>query len=324
MEFECIEQYLAKYASEKPQQTAIIVKDVYTSYAELWQLVCGVSRYLNEKCGVKKGDCVVVKAMQNLQYAVAYFAVHLSGAVFVPLEKSITPDKTLEITDETNAAVYISKDNAEGFQGTYINLKDIIELGKQYDSSGYAYEFPRAEDSADIMYTTGTTGKAKGVEVTHSVLIATAQNYITGFRMPVGGGNVIAVPGPMNHVNPLRKLYTSIMTGNTIVILNGLISMSALFHALDTQGVNSLCLPPSFLRNIWKISGDKLAEYADQIDFVECSTAPVTESDKETLRRQLPHSRLYNNYGLSECGAMVMYDFNEYPNKPAGCVGRPM
>ena len=53
------------------------------------------------------------------------------------------------------------------------------------------------------------------------------------------------------------------------------------------------------------------------------STAPVTESDKSTLRRQLPKSRLYNNYGLSECGAMVMYDFCAYPNKGAGCVGKP-
>ena len=324
MEFGCIEQYLKKYAEETPEHAAVIVRDVYTSYAGLWQLVRGMSRYLDEECGIKKGDCVVVKAMQDLNYAVCYFAVHLSGAIFVPLEKSIAADRAMEIIGETDAAVYISRDKLDGFQGRSINIRDVAELGKNYYSDAYRYEFPNAGDSADIMYTTGTTGKAKGVEVTHSALIATAQNYISGFRMPVGGGNVIAVPGPMNHVNPLRKLYTSIMSGNAIVILNGLISMNALFHALDTQGVNSLCLPPSFLRNIWQISGDKLAEYADQIDFVECSTAPVTESDKEVLRRQLPKSRLYNNYGLSECGAMVMYDFNEYPDKPAGCVGKPM
>ncbi len=324
MEFECIEQYLAKYAQEAPDRAAVIVKDVRTSYDELWRLVRGVSRFLKEECGVKKGDCVVVKAMQNLNYAVSYFAVHLSGAIFVPLEKSITADKTMEIIDETEASVFIAKDAPEDFRGRHIPIKDIVTIGGQYDPDEYTYEFPCARDSADIMYTTGTTGKAKGVEVTHSVLLATAENYITGFQMPIGGGNVIAVPGPMNHVNPLRKLYTSIMSGNTIVILNGLISMNALFHALDTQGVNSLCLPPSFLRNIWQISGDKLAEYADQIDFVECSTAPVTESDKDILRRQLPKSRLYNNYGLSECGAMVMYDFNRYPDKAAGCVGKPM
>ena len=75
---------------------------------------------------------------------------------------------------------------------------------------------------------------------------------------------------------------------------------------------------------LWKLSGEKLAGYADQIEFVECSTAPVTEADKEHLRRQLPKSRLYNNYGLSECGAMVMYDFNEYKEKGQGCVGKPM
>ena len=321
-EFECIEQYLEAYAVQKPDHTAIIVKDDHTSYSELWRSVRGFAKYLTENCGVKHNDKVVVKVMQTLNLAVTYFAVHLCGAVFVPLEKSIPNDKALEIITETEAAVFISKDAFEDPNCKYINIKDVLRIADENFDAGYKFTFPKIEDSADIMYTTGTTGKAKGVEVTHHVLLATAENYIEGFELK--DGNVIAVPGPMNHVNALRKLYMTVMSGNTIIILNGLLSLRAFFHALDDQGVTSLCLPPAALRTIWQTTGDKLAEYADQIDFVETSTAPVTESDKQTLRKQLPKSRLYNNYGLSECGAMVMYDFCKYPDKGNGCVGKPM
>lgn len=319
--FQCIEQYLERNAGTRPENAAVIVRDVRVSYKELWRLTRGFARYLTEECAVSPGERVVVRSAQTLEYAVAYFGVHLCGAIFVPLERGIPPEKAKDIIEETEAKVYLSRDRPTDIPCKAVDLRETVRLGNEFFREDWPFRFPSAEDSADIMYTTGTTGKAKGVEVTHRVLLSTAENYVEGFELKDGA--VMAVPGPMNHVNPLRKLYTMVMSGNAIVILNGLVSVKAFFDALDTQNVNALCLPPASLRLIWKASGDKLAEYADRIDFVECSTAPVTESDKSTLRRQLPKSRLYNNYGLSECGAMVMYDFCAYPNKGAGCVGKP-
>ncbi|WP_026654829.1 class I adenylate-forming enzyme family protein [Butyrivibrio sp. AE3003] len=321
-DYESIEAYLKGNASSQSAKDAIIVKDVHTTYGQLWKYVRGFAKYLSFDCNVNKGDKVVVKATQTLSYCICYFAIHLSGGVFVPLEKSMADEKITNIVKETNAKVYIAIKDIPGLNTKYINTKEVEQLAESNYDDTWEYALPKLMDSADIMYTTGTTGKAKGVEVTHSVLLATADNYISGFE--IKKNNVMAVPGPMNHVNPLRKLYMSIKNGSTIIILNGLMNMKAFFDTLDNQGVTSLCLPPAFLRLIWQHSGDKLADYAGQIDFVETSTAPVTEYDKETLRKQLPKSRLYNNYGLSECGAMVMYDFNEYRDKGAGCVGRPM
>ncbi len=318
----CIEAYLEHFATTQGEKTAIIVKDNYTSYEKLWMLVRGFARFLQEECNIQKGDCIIVKATQTLSYCISYFSVHLCNAIFVPLEKTIGDEKASDIALETNAKAYISIKEIDGIATKFIQAKDVESLAESYYLQDWNYRFPQKSDTADIMYTSGTTGKAKGVEVTHSVLLATADNYISGFKLKKN--TVIAVPGPMNHVNPLRKLYMSIKNGSTIVIFNGLMNMKAFFDSLDTQGVNALCLPPAFLRLIWQHTGEKLANYANKIDFVETSTSPITEADKETLRKQLPHSRLYNNYGLSECGAMVMYDYNEFKEKGAGCVGKPM
>ena len=123
VDFECIEQYLEKYAVQKPEYTAIIVKDTYTSYGELWRMVRGFARYLTETGEVQKGDRVVIKTLQTLDFAVSYFAVHLSGAVFVPLEKSIANEKALDILNETEAKVYISKDSIAEIPCSHVNIR---------------------------------------------------------------------------------------------------------------------------------------------------------------------------------------------------------
>ena len=230
---ECIEQSLCRFATETPDTPAIIVKDEITTYEDLWQLVRGAARYLSEEIGIRKGDCVVVRAMQNLEYGIAYFGIHLLGAIFVPLEKSLPADKTQEILHETEAKAYLSREDLPGIEAAYVDLKELKKIAKAYFRENWEWEFPSRLDSADIMYTTGTTGRAKGVEVTYDVLISTAENYISGFCMQKG--NVMAVPGPMNHVNPLRKMYTSIMTGNTVVILDGMLSVKRFYEALDTM-----------------------------------------------------------------------------------------
>ena len=190
------------------QKNAVIVKDVYTTYEHLWQCVRGFANYLQIVHDISKDDKVVVKATQTLSYCICYFATHLCGGVFVPLEKSIADEKAVEIIDETDAKVYVASKEISGCTVAHILSKNVEALADEYFDESKIFEMPHLEESADIMYTTGTTGKAKGVEVTHSVLLATADNYITGFE--IKQDNVIAVPGPLNHVNPLRKLYMSI------------------------------------------------------------------------------------------------------------------
>ena len=75
--FQCIEQYLERNAGTHPENAAVIVRDVRVSYKELWRLTRGFARYLTEECAVSPGERVVVRSAQTLEYAVAYFSVHL-------------------------------------------------------------------------------------------------------------------------------------------------------------------------------------------------------------------------------------------------------
>ena len=82
------------------------------------------------------------------------------------------------------------------------------------------------------------------------------------------------------------------------------------------------CLPPAAIRQIFLLTREKIAEFADSIDFIETATSPLSEPDKQTLFRLLPNTRLYNNYGSSESASVCMFNYNAYRNKER-CIGKP-
>lgn len=310
-------EYLADHANGEPNNIAVVVGSQKTSYNDLWRYVKGFCRYLILIKGVRKGDRIVIKASQSLEYVIAYMSVHLAGGIFVPTEKTISKEAFEHIIDYVNAKVVISDIDYPGS----IRLKDILDVALEYYDDSFIPEFPSLDDSADILFTTGTTGVSKGVELTHNAISATAENLIHGLEMKAD--TRLVVPGPLNHANPIRKVFTTIANGSTIILLNGMMNLKAFFEALDyPDGTIACCLPPAMIRTLFQITGDKLSEYADKIDFIESATSPLPEPDKIKLCNLLPHTRLYNNYGSSEAASVCMYNYNMYKDK-ANCVGRP-
>ena len=326
MRKECIEAYIEEHAKVKPQAPAIVVRGEVTSYQKLWEMVRGFALCLGQ-CGVTEGDVVVVKASQTLSYALSYFGTHLAHAVFAPAEKSVTLPGLDGFICETQAKVCITDKWQKELTERHPELvclmpSDVVKLARDAYDEESMYTFPDADDSADIFFTTGTTGSSKGVEIQHHALVATAENLIFGCGYKPD--NLICVPGPLNHVNPVRKLFTSMVNGSAAAIFNGMLNMKALFDTLDTWPYPvSLCLPPAMVRTILQNTGDKLGEYKDKIDFIESASAPLPEPDKLKLCELLPRSRLYNNYGSSESASVCMYDYQKYPGL-VGCVGEMM
>ena len=76
------------------------------------------------------------------------------------------------------------------------------------------------EGTADVLYTTGTTGEPKGVMVSHHAIIADAENLIDG----QGFTHELAfvVNGPLNHIGSLSKIYPVMLLGATLILVDGL------------------------------------------------------------------------------------------------------
>lgn len=232
----------------------------------------------------QKGRFVPIEASTSIDFLVTYFAVHLVGGIAVPLDKSVMR-----------------------------NTCDSFPCGTLPDG---------CEGIADVLYTTGTTGKAKGVMVSHDAIVSDAENLVDSqcFTRDL----TYVITGPLNHIGSLSKVYPTIYVGGTICLVDGMKDVNAFFSAIDKAPSKvATFLVPSSIRMLLALSGDKLSEYANKMDFIETGAAPMPLSDMQTLCRLLPASRLYNTYASTETGIISTYNFNGGDCIP-GCLGVPM
>ncbi len=307
---------VATYATTQPDCFCITDGKYELTYKEYWNQIAGYALYLQE-CGVKKGDCVVVRNSQNVEFVTCGLAIQLLGAIFVPLEKNIAEQRIVEICEEVKAVFYIAA-KAPEFELPYLSLKEVMEHAADVEKD--VFVFPQETDLAEILFTTGTTGKSKGIEILHKNVVAVAENVIDGVEMKKN--NVELIPIPISHSHGLRRYYANMLNGSAVVLLDGVIFVKKVFMCMEKYGVTSIDLVPAALAALLKLGANELAAFADRIDYVQLGSAPIPEPDKQRLRELLPKSRLYNFYGTTESGCSCIIDFNKNSEKK-NCIGRP-
>ena len=316
-------EHVADCAVSNPKKLAVMTPDDRVSYGALYAYARGYASYLVSS-GLTRGDIVVLKATQTIEYAIQYLGIHLAGGVVTSLGRTVSDSEMVDVAKSIGAAAIIT-DSAladETCSAVAVPRGNVRDIASEHVSDGVELRFPDLADSADILFTTGTTGATKGVELSHRALVATAENLIFGCEYR--DDTVIIVPGPLNHANAIRKLYTSFVNGSSACLLNGISDTKPFFSVLDSaEGSIACCLPPAAIRKIFQLTKDKIGTYRDRIDFIESASAPLPEADKDRLCELLPKTRLYNNYGSSEAASVCMYDYNRYRGRD-NCVGKAM
>ena len=172
--------------------------------------------------------------------------------------------------------------------------------------------------------TTGTTGRAKTVVISQRAVMANTSNLIQAHGYTEGLLFIIA--GDMTHLGCWSKIFPTLATGGTLLILNnGMKDIEAFYKAVETQPYQKVAtfLVPANIRILLQFSANRLAQYADRIDFIETGAAPMPHADMLQLCRLLPNSRLYNTYASTETGIVATYNYND-GRCLAGCLGHPL
>ena len=201
-----------------------------------------------------------------------------------------------------------------------MNSEEVRKIGQNNYDSQYAFTYPTSDMVCDMMFTTGTTGKSKGVVVSHRAVVAVAENVQYGAE--IIDDNVYLVPAPINHASAIRKLYVSMLTGTTVVLLDGFRDIKKFYRYIEAYKVTSILMPRSAVRMLLVLSKRELAKYSGQLHHIHTGSAAFPEADKEMLCSILPETRLYFAYGSSEAGCVSMFDYSK--NKGLiSCVGKP-
>lgn len=306
-------------AAEHPEKTAFYVGEEVCTYAKLAENNRRAAMYLTRK-GIQANDRIVVEADHILDYIYFWYGIQLLGATFVPVEKNTPSARIREIAKELDAVAIVTLTAREDCEEAW-NLQEMMpEILATED--GFVPGDINPENLSEILFTTGTTGKSKGVMVSYAnqVNIALAGIETTNIQPD----NVWLIPTPMNHAAGLRKVHIAMAVGSTVSLLEGFKNFKKYFKTIDDHKVTSLYLPPSAIHLLLAVASKNLAALSGQLRFIYSSSAAYPETDKEKMRKILPNVYMYNCFGSSEVGVACTDEFcvsggSQY----AGSVGKP-
>lgn len=289
-----LEDYIEQNAHLYPNKEAVVCGADHCTWAELHKRVEQRAHELSSHVAIvtshqiqdkAEGQVVCLRACPTIDYLITYFAYHRIGCVVAPMEREI-PEVTFN--------------------------KIAMELEAQKVPEG----------SADILYTTGTTGRSKGVIISHQTIIANAENLIDGLGFT--HETVCVITGPMNHIGSLSKVYPIVLLGGTMILVDGVKDINSFFAAFNyPSDTMATFLVPASIRILIQLGERQLTALSHKIDFIETGAAAISQADMQALCRLLPHSRLYNTYASTETGIISTYNYND-GQCVMGCLGKPM
>lgn len=307
-------QHILHYAATTPEKTAVVADNGRLTYAQLAKQMKSVCSALKSQ-GITPGRSVVSVASHCTDYVAICYGIHLAGAVHVPVENRIPANRLAEIAMAVDASLIISPaDPGCGIPHTTCDTLLNAQCAENITPAD------PADTCAEILYTTGTTGKSKGVMISSGSLA----NYVATANPTFGmdADTVFLICTPLNHAGGLRRVHMSMAAGGTAVLLEGVYNLKKFFSVIDTYGVNATYLPPASIRLLLSLASAEFKKLDGRLNFIYTASAPFPSADMETVAGMFTKTRLFQGYGSSETGCVSNYNYNA-AGADLTCLGHP-
>lgn len=308
-------QSLFDNAQNHPDKLAFISGDAKTTYANYIKRIAAAKQRLLD-CGIKKNDRVLLMGSNHDDFAVAYFAIHFAGAICVPVDGSLKATELDFIVNDTKPHLAIVEIN----QQLSIQQKNLKSFTLPGEATIPLEILSNLKDDADILYTTGTTARKKGVLLTHGNIAAAALNISSFINNKQSDLEVL--PIPLSHSFGLGRLRSMALVGNTLVLEPGLKNPAVLLKRVLDLKANGLALVPAGFELMLRLTRGKLVEAQDHLKYIEIGSAPMRDETRLQLMTLLPNTRLCHHYGLTEASRACFKEFHTDSHKPMS-IGKP-
>lgn len=262
--------------------------------------------------GISPGDRVAVLALNSDRYLELYLAVGWAGAVVVPLNIRWSPLENEDALRDCRARLlFVDKAFLATGQALAKALPD-LKLVYADDGdvpAGFAgYEdlaerteaipdaMRRGEDLAGIFYTGGTTGRSKGVMLSHQNLMANALNALGEGLWPQS--SVYLHAAPMFHLANGAAMYSILLSGGSNVILPSF-TPEGVMATIATERVTDILLVPTMIQMF--VDHPALASYdLSSLRGISYGASPISEAVLDRATRALPKVTFTQAYGMTE------------------------
>jgi amino acid adenylation domain-containing protein len=302
-----IEAAFERQANASPDSTALVFEGKKFTYKRINEKANQLAHYLIAK-GIRPGTLVAVSVERSPDLTVALLAALKAGAAYVPLDYSYPKDRLAFMLKETSPECVICTDATRRklpeSNHTLIALdSDAESIGKQsLLSPGIKAPDPRLY----VLYTSGSSGKPKGVEGTHGGALNRFE-WMWG-RYGFEAGEVSCQKTNLGFVDSVWEIFGPLLAGvpSVIVPQEALVDPEELIGYLAEHDVTRMVLVPSLLRALLDHASN-LGERLPALKLWTLSGEALTWELTGRFQKACPKARLLNIYGSSEVAADVTW-----------------
>lgn len=315
-------ELVERRAQRQPHRAAIIFEGTALTYGDLAERIHRFAAVLDAH-GVCHRDRVLCVSENRPEMLIAAYACSRLGAAFVPVNVASTPDELRYVLNDANpSAVCIGSEAATVRSSSLPDLPPVIDFDHWMQEPADAHRRPPVTVSPDeiavICYTSGTTGKPKGVALTHASLHWNSINTLLG--LDIATDDVALVSTPLFHTAALNMLAVNTLYKGGTLVLQRKFDPAECLDAIESEAVTITFAVPTMLA---------LLERSPEFDEARITTLRWILSGGAPLppevaaRWSAMNVPVIASFGLSEAGPSVTFRRRDEVTEKAGSSGPP-
>jgi long-chain acyl-CoA synthetase len=331
-----IGQILSDSVKKFGNKEALVTEEQSFTYQEIEALSTSIAANLQKNCGVKKGDRIAVFIGNRFQFPLVVFACAKLGAIMVPVNVNLSADEALYILRDSKPKVLIYEHEYFGkIEKIKSKSEELISIEKNtfvidgvdtfmqlmMDKQSLEPVSIKEEDSAFIMYTSGTTGRPKGAVISHVNIIHSLMSYKNVFQTDSSMNTLIAVP--MFHVTGLiGQLLHMFYIGGTVHSMKRY-QNDTYIHLILKYKIKFIFNVPTIF--IMLSRNDEFQNKSfDFVEKVAFGGSPIYQQTFNLLKESFPNAELHNAYGATETSSPATLMPITYDKSKITSVGLPV
>jgi fatty-acyl-CoA synthase len=321
---------LGERARIHPLKTALIYvpTGVRYSYAELDAHARRMASLWCGPLGLAKGARIGILAHNSVEYVAAFFAAGKSGVVLVPLNVRQTAHELAFVVEDAGLSALLYETEFETLANELQSARPDMKLqpldGPAWDAviaavdNNFASVQCTPEDVYCLLYTSGTTGRPKGVMLPHRMIVWNAYNTAISWQMR--DSDVIPIFTPMYHAGGLTVFLTAgLLLGCTMVLHRGF-HASEVWQVVERERVTVLMAVPTIFKMLMDAPEFATVDLSSVRWFISGGAPLPLYLIEAYLQRGILFKQ---GYGLTEVGVNCFAISDEDARVKLGSIGRP-
>jgi fatty-acyl-CoA synthase len=325
---------LEHHAGRTPGKPLAVFGDDVVTYQEMLNRSASLAAGLRER-GIGAGDVVGLLSYNSIEFLMTIFATNYLGAVVMPLNWRLAAAELHFILGHSAERALVCDEELvgradEATLGLDYLVRVCVSSGtrtgwERFSDLGAAATLPerahaRGDDLHRLMYTSGTTGRPKGVMISHANLAWKNYAHITEFGLT--GSDVGLACGPLYHVGALDLTTTTLVAVGATIFVHRAFDAQQVVDEIERSRVTTLWMAPSMVRAVLELPGVEQRDLSSvRLLIGGGEKMPIPFIDR--LLATFPSAWFADAYGLTETVSGDTFLDPGAIRSKLGSVGRP-